>query len=449
VSRAFDSMLVRSACAIIAVLALGAIAAVFPASGSGSGRAIFELKSGTSTEDFCSRNGLKLIDSIQGGALLVEADATMLAQAAADEAIASAEPEVPVTLSETAILDPAVLALLNPDMVDLLRDPRLIWTGRNFLKESMVTQRGLDKIKADDAREIADGSGIVVAVVDTGLDATHPALTGSSISGFNFVSNDTNTNELFDLPPVTIDALRTSATLNPAVLALLNPSTVALLDPALLAFLTSPPLYFGHGTLVSGLIHLIAPAASILPVRAFDASGSSTSFRIAKAIRYAVDRGAHVINMSFDMDQPSPLMSEALDYAAARGVVLVASVGNRNTPVSITLPASHPAVIGVAATNREDRKARFSNYGDAVKVAAPGDNLISTYPAGLYAGIGGTSFAAAVVSAEAALVRSRSTALAPDIIKRILDTSESIASVNPGIYLGAGRVNARDSVRRR
>ncbi len=97
------------------------------------------------------------------------------------------------------------------------------------------------------------------------------------------------------------------------------------------------------------------------------------------------------------------------ELAERRGVILVASVGNKNSLVSTTFPASHRAVPGVAATDREDRKARFSNYGTAVKVAAPGDALISTYPAGLYAGIGGTFFAAAVVSAEAALVRSKST----------------------------------------
>jgi len=442
-------MLVRSVCAILFVFALGAAQATLSRSGSNTGRAVVELKSGASIEDFCSRNGLKLIDSIQGSALLVEGDAATLAQAAADDAIASTEPDLPVALSETAILNPAVLALLNPDMVNLLKDPAVVSTGRNLLRKSMVTQRGLDKIKADDARALADGSGILVAVLDTGIDATHPALLGSSVPGFNFMTGDTNTDELLDLPPLTIEALRTSASLNPAVLALLNPSTVAFLNPAALEFLKAPPLYFGHGTLVSGLIHLIAPGALILPVRVFDASGISSSFRIAKAIRYAVDSGAQVVNMSFDMEQLSPLVSEALDYAADRGVILVASVGNRNSVVSSTFPASHRAVLGVAATNREDLKARFSNYGSAVKVAAPGDGLISTYPAGLYAGIGGTSFAAAVVSAEAALIRSKSTAPAADIVRRILDTAESIADLNPGMYLGAGRINARDSLRRR
>jgi subtilisin family serine protease len=445
-----DSMLVRSACVIVAVLALGAATVRSQETGSSTARVVATLKDGASIEEFCGRHGLRLVDSIPTASFLVEADATSLAQAAADEAVASMEPDLTLALSETAILSPAVVALLDPDVLEVLRDSGVMWNGRNFVRTAVLEQRGLHRIKADDALEMADGSGITVAVLDTGIDATHPALLGSTLPGFNFIADDTNTDELSDLPAATIEALRaTSPSLSSGVIALLNPSTVALLDPASLSFLNAPPLYFGHGTLVSGLIHFIAPGAKILPVRAFDSSGRSTGFRIAKAIRYAVDRGAHVINMSFDMDQFSPLVSAELDNAAARGVILVAAVGNRNTLVSSTFPASHPAVIGVAATNRDDRKAKFSNHGSAVKVAAPGDGLISTYPAGLYAGIGGTSFAAAMVSGEAALVRSKSTAPAADIVRKILNTSEPISTINPGMMLGAGRINARDALRRR
>src|SRR5262249_38126014 len=88
------------------------------------------------------------------------------------------------------------------------------------------------------------------------------------------------------------------------------------------------------------------------------------------------------------------------------------------------------------------------NYGPAVKVAAPGDGLISTYPAGLYAGIAGTSFSAAMVSGQAALVRSKSTAPAGDIVRRILNTTEPIGALNPGFALGAGRIDAREGLRK-
>jgi subtilisin family serine protease len=447
-SRAFDSMLVRWVCAIAAVIALGAAAVGSSQTSSTAGRVVVELKDGESVEEFCGRHGLTLVDSIPQTSLLVEADAASLAEAAADDAIASTQPDLPTLLSETAILSPAVVALLDPEMVSALKDPQTIWNGRNVLKRSAVRQRGLQRIKADDALEMADGSGIIVAVLDTGIDATHPGLIGSVLPGFNFLADDTNTDELSGLPASIIEALRaTSAAPGSGLLSLLNPSTVALLDPAAISFLNSPPLYFGHGTLVSGLIHLIAPGAMILPVKAFDTSGTSTSFRVAKAIRYAADRGAHVINMSFDMDQYSPLVSEALDYAAGRGVILIASVGNKNSLVNSNFPASHPAVIGVAATNRDDRKAKFSNHGGVVKVAAPGDGLISMYPGGLYAGVGGTSFAAAMVSGQAALIRSKSTAPAADIMRFILDTTDPVVGLTPGMQLGTGRINARDALR--
>jgi len=448
-SRALDSMLMRSACAI-AVVALTAVIVGFTETGSPDGRVVVELKNGESIEAFCGRHGLTLVDSIPGNSFLVEADATRLTEASADAAVAATEPDLPLTVSEAAILSPASVAFLDPAIIDVLKDSELVLHGGNLWKKSVVVQRGIRRINADDVLRLADGTGITVAVLDTGIDASHPALVGSTIPGFNFLANDTNTDELLDVPPAIIDALRlASASLSSGVLTRLNPATVAFLDPAALSFVKTPPLYFGHGTLVSGLIHLIAPGASILPVKAFDTSGTSTSFRVAKAIRYAVDRGAHVINMSFDMDQSSPLLAETLDYAADHDVILVASVGNRNTLVSSTYPASHPAVVGVAATNTEDGKARFSNYGPAVKVAAPGDSLISTYPAGLYAGIAGTSFAAAMVSGQAALVRSKSTAPAADIVRRILSTSEPIAALNPGFALGAGRIDARDALRRR
>ena len=120
-SRDLDSMLMRFICAIIFVFALGAAGVGFTRTGPDSGRVVVELKSGASAEDFCSRNGLRLIDSIEGGALLVEADAATLAQAAADTAVASTEPDLPVTLSETAVLDPAVLDLLTRSLVLLSR----------------------------------------------------------------------------------------------------------------------------------------------------------------------------------------------------------------------------------------------------------------------------------------------------------------------------------------
>ena len=128
--------------------------------------------------------------------------------------------------------------------------------------------------------------------------------------------------------------------------------------------------------------------------------------------------------MSFSLETFSPLVDEALDYAAQRKVVLVASIGNRNSKVDkkyANYPASYPKVVSVAATNSNDRKALFSNYGPATDVSAPGEALMSAYPGGLYAVWSGTSGAAALVSGEAALLLSRKAQKADDATKRIID----------------------------
>jgi len=208
-----------------------------------------------------------------------------------------------------------------------------------------------------------------------------------------------------------------------------------------------PSPYFGHGTLVSGLIHALAPSVFIMPLKAFDANGRATSFRIAKSIIYATDQGAQVINMSFSLETSSDLVDEAIEYAAKRKVVLVASLGNRNVKLEkkyMNYPASYPKVIGVAATDLNDRKANFSNYGHSADVSAPGVGLMSAYPGGLYAIWSGTSGAAALVSGEAASVLSRKESKSEEAIKRVIDRVDHIHDQHG---LGKGRINMRSALR--
>ena len=107
---------------------------------------------------------------------------------------------------------------------------------------------------------------------------------------------------------------------------------------------------YGHGTMVAGLIHLVAPDAKIMPLRAFGADGSATISQIVQAIYYAVDREVDVINMSFSVKQDSPTLKAALDYAASKGVICVASAGNDGQAIQVW-PAAYSNVIGVAATD--------------------------------------------------------------------------------------------------
>ena len=182
-----------------------------------------------------------------------------------------------------------------------------------------------------------------------------------------------------------------------------------------------------------------------MPLKVFDASGRGTSFRIAKAIVYAAANGADVINMSFSLEATSPLVGDAIDYAAQKGLVMVASIGNNNSKVDKTYPASYAKVTGVAATDLNDHKAAFSNYGPAADVAAPGVALVSAYPGGLYAVWSGTSAAAALVSGEAALILSRKDLKTDDVRKRI---EGRVDPLHEKYDLGKGRINLKFALKK-
>jgi subtilisin family serine protease len=185
---------------------------------------------------------------------------------------------------------------------------------------------------------------------------------------------------------------------------ILNQSTVAILDQSTVAILDSRqlPSDFGHGTMVAGLIHLVAPTARIMPLKAFHADGSADLADIVRAIYYAVDNHAKVINMSFSSLTQSPSITAAMKYAWSHNVICVASVGNSGKKVMV-YPAGDAGVIGVASTSDLDRRSAFSNYGGAAKIAAPGEALITTYPGNNYAGVWGTSFSTALASGAVAL----------------------------------------------
>jgi subtilisin family serine protease len=156
---------------------------------------------------------------------------------------------------------------------------------------------------------------------------------------------------------------------------------------------------FGHGTMVMGMIHLVAPQAQLLPQKAFSSDGSGYLSNILHAVYYGVQNGANVINMSFDMKSNSTEFSKAITYANQNSVICAASAGNDGVQ-EIVYPAAYQSdVMGVASTSNADMRSCFSNYGDGIVwVAAPGEGIVSTYPFGTYAAGWGTSFSAPFVS---------------------------------------------------
>ena len=180
----------------------------------------------------------------------------------------------------------------------------------------------------------------------------------------------------------------------------------------------------------------------IMPLRAFDDAGNADAFIIARAIRYAVQHGADVINMSFGMTADSNVVKQAIKFAVDHDVTVVASAGNNNSTVP-QFPASLNNVMGVASTDLSDKKAGFSNYGKAIFVDAPGVNIISAYPGGYYAIASGTSFSAPFVSGEAALLRSAQSSKHDDTDKAVARGTVNIDPKNPAYahQLGSGRID--------
>ncbi len=370
--------------------------------------------------DYLDRSQAHVIQSLRGsGATVAGAEADVLVRLA--ENVSGAQ----LNQSTVAILD----ALSKPDVASYYGDKA--WT-------SYVSQPAGGVIGLADARRLyASGAGIV-AVIDTGADLRHPVLKSVLLHGFDFTRDLPGGSEMADIAQSTVAILdRKSVNIFNNGVAKVNQSTVAILDQSTVAILDASrlPAAFGHGTMVAGLVHYVAPTAGILPLKAFKADGSGSLYDILQSIYYAVDRGAKVINMSFSMDEPSEELQAAINYAIARGAVCIGSAGNAGKRVDV-YPSAW--VEGVASTTLKDVLSNFSNFGKTVAIAAPGENLITTYPGNNYAGVSGTSFSAALISGGAAMLAQLDYAIDQEKAAAALSYG---AKKLPNLKPGTGRVD--------
>jgi subtilisin family serine protease len=292
----------------------------------------------------------------------------------------------------------------------------------------------------------------MIADINSGVDYGHPALTGHMTNGYDFVAGrptDVNTALNDDQSSMGfLDDDQSSMGFlddDQSSMGFLDNAGIQLLDDqSSMGFLDNGTGAKSHGTFVAGILAAVAPEATIMPLRAFDDAGKTDLFTLAKAIRYAKEHGATVINMSFGTLTDSRVLKEAIDYARAANVVLVASAGNNNTSAK-QYPAAYSGVIAVAATDLNDRKASFSNFGSYIFVDAPGVHIMSSVPGGKYGIANGTSFSAPIVSGMAALIRSNQY---NGVSTTIGASTVPIDWKNPGYWykLGKGRVDLLKAV---
>ncbi|MFD2169704.1 S8 family peptidase [Tumebacillus lipolyticus] len=272
---------------------------------------------------------------------------------------------------------------------------------------SYSSQYHLPKIQAPQAWDITTGStSTKIAIIDTGVDLTHPDLSAKIIGGYNAITGTTNAQD-----------------------------------------------DHGHGTHVAG----IAAASSnnstngagvdwqarIMPIKVLDAGGSGYTSDIINGVNWAVANGAHIINMSLGGGAANASFQSAINNAWAVGAIIVAAAGNNGNTVK-QYPAAYNNVVAVASTDSADNKSSFSTYGTWVYVAAPGTSILSTRLGGGMTTMSGTSMAAPVVAGVAGLVRAANPSLSnAGIISKICAGADPIGVPT---WWQCGRVNARNSL---
>jgi hypothetical protein len=257
------------------------------------------------------------------------------------------------------------------------------------------------------ATEVGDATGQVVAVVDTGVDASHPDLAGVVLPGTDVVTG----------------------------------TGTGTADPN------------GHGTHVAGIVAAVADngiggaglaqGARVLPVRVMDSDGSGWDSDAAEGMVWAVDHGATVINLSFGGTDPSPVLRTAVHYALSRNVPVVVSAGNEGEAGDpVEYPAADTGVIAVGAVNRFGVRPGWSSSGSHLALVAPGVGITSTTPGGSYDTWDGTSMAAPFVSAAVALLRRAQPGLTAGAVRqRLMDTATDLGPAGFDTEYGAGRVD--------
>jgi subtilisin family serine protease len=300
-------------------------------------------------------------------------------------------------------------------LANLKRNPNVEYVEPNYIMKvtftpndpSLGQQWGWDKVQAKQAWDVTQGSSnVVIAIVDTGIQSSHPDLDSKIVAGYDYVDND-----------------------------------------------STPTDGNGHGTHVAGTSAAetnnstggagMCPNCRLMPVRVLNNSGSGTMAGVANGITWAADHGAKVINMSLGGGGATTLQN-AVDYAWGKGVFMACAAGNDNTSSTTnSYPGAYTNCFAIASTTSTDARSSFSNYGSWVEVAAPGSSIYSTWLNSGYNTISGTSMATPHVAGLAGLLASQGLSNS-QIRDRLCSTADKISGT--GTYWTCGRINAYRAV---
>lgn len=276
-------------------------------------------------------------------------------------------------------------------------------TSRPSSEKEWRSQSSSQQLGLSAARALSTGSGIKVAVLDTGVDLTHPVFGGRAIAGWDYVDDDPDSGD----------------------------------EPG--------GIVTGHGTFIAGVVHMVAPGAKIIAMRVLDADGVGNGYVIAQAIRDAVRLGAKVINLSLGTTEKleSKVLTDVIKWARSKGAITVAAAGNDGDEEQ-HWPAAQPEVVSVAALDPTNTAlAPYSTRGGWVDVATIGTDLISAMPGGGYDAWSGTSMATPVVAGQLALLKSVRPKLDPKQIEdRVRETSRKVK----GAHLRYGAIDIPASI---
>ena len=412
----------------------------------------------SNVQSVVNNHGLTVVKDLFDGVncvMLVTSPSTDVAgtetEVESDLMVVGFEPEQRAILPELSSLTTPVLTQSSTSILDSLPGRTLVSFFGSTVPSNYTTQSATSIIRLGDARTATKLTGAgTVAIIDTGADLNHPALSAALVTGYDFTRDTLGASELADLDPTVAAQLMQSSTsildaqntlqLNGSALAILNQSSTSILDQSSTSILDSTLAEFGHGTMTAGIVHLVAPTAKIMPLKAFRADGSSNLSDIIRAIYYGADHGANVISMSFSMAQPSPGLQAAVQYALNKNVTMVASSGNDGAK-TLVYPASYGGVQGIGSSTSTDLRSTFSNYGSGVVTfAAPGEGVITTYPGSNYAAGWGTSFSTPMFAGAAALVLQARPGSKPGDITNALSKTKQISD------MGYGRIDLYQSL---